>query len=106
MLTACSLNVHRMSLIVHCTITECSLKVTECSLNVHLEATDLQLAVVVYLHAHTNVFLLPHLSKDRRTKMLMTFSARSGNVQCTLRERLLHIQGTFSKHSANVQYGP
>jgi hypothetical protein len=28
-----------------------------------------------------------------------TFSAHSGNVQCTFRECSVHIQGTFSAHS-------
>ena len=32
-----------------------------------------------------------------------TFSVHSGNVQCTFRERSVHIQGTFSAHSVNIQ---
>jgi hypothetical protein len=31
------------------------------------------------------------------------FSAHSGNVQCTFRERSLYTQGTFNAHSGNVQ---
>jgi hypothetical protein len=40
---------------------------------------------------------------ERSVHIQGTFNAHSGNVQCTFGERSMHIQGTFNAHSGNVQ---